>query len=48
MTILGEGDFIEETKEFLSVLRSVPMVSEEDDPNDWFTRSLRPLEADTC
>lgn len=32
----GEDDFNEETKEFLAVLRSIPPVPEEDDPNDWF------------
>ena len=32
----GEDDFSEETKEFLAVLRSIPPVPEEDDPNDWF------------
>ena len=32
----GEDTFHEETKAFLAVLRSIPPVSEEDDPNGWF------------
>ena len=32
----GEDGFSEETKAFLAVLRSIPPVSEEDDPNGWF------------
>lgn len=32
----GEDAFHEETKAFLAVLRSIPEVPEEDDPNGWF------------
>jgi hypothetical protein len=32
----GEDTFHEETKAFLAVLRSIPEVPEEDDPNGWF------------
>ena len=32
----GEDGFHEETKAFLALLRSIPPVPEEDDPNGWF------------
>ena len=32
----GEDGFHEETKAFMAVLRSIPPIPEEDDPNGWF------------
>ena len=34
----GEEDFHEETKAFLAMLRSLPPVSVEEDPNDWLSQ----------
>ena len=34
--IPGEDGFSEETKAFLALIRSIPEVPEEDDPNGWF------------